>query len=298
MGSLRRLSAVLTVVGLASGAAAAAVTGCSSDDTVTTGDAGGDQETKDAPSEDSGSDTGSDAGIDVVVPPDLPGFVNSMADAICTRFAQCCTQTDPDGGFDKKTCMKSYNTGWEFSGGDLLIPGVSTTNLNYDQTKAKDCLTKVLTFSCPKIGAAEFKAATAACFGVATGKLAVGAAGCHSSVECVTTGWCDVPDGGDGGTCQALLAANTDCTGKPTEACAYRGVGAFCDDVTHKCTPPLSDGTACSPVGQFEGCQSGLCDDNFVCGQNYTIVYPDLDAGPDAAPYPGFCKQFPAGDGG
>jgi hypothetical protein len=306
MRDFKKLTAVFGGL-VASGALISAALMACSDDTLVAASGDGavpipDGSLPDTTPPDMG-DAGTDAPIDA---PSLFEYPPAMGQAICARILTCCSGgagNDAgvfDGGsFDNAACLKLYSdTGWENSLVGTEIPGVvDGGHLVYNKAQANDCLTRLNNggpadggggkFTCGVVGSTEFAAITAACFAAVTGNIAIGTAGCRSSIECVPGSYCAVPDGGTTGTCTALKAVGANCDDSAplfahsaNDECSYRGSGSACiptdGGAPRKCVALRAAGEVC--ITGNEECQSGLCGDDGNCGTNLTLLSPSTCA--------------------
>jgi len=260
---------------------------CSSDGTVVTKDGGSDAPTTETGSDDGGADGGSDTGPDGTSATDaalnLASLPGKIAEATCKALARCCFgNANLDGGapvdggiYDKATCLSDFtNTGFEFS--NTGAAKAAAANVQIDQAKGVECLSKVEALPCTT-PAATFHAARAACFDAFKGKVANGAA-CTVSMECGATSFCKEAAGGS--MCAALRTVGQACgdyqdplnnTDKASEICNHRASGQpplYCDNYdftagdfkqdpnTWTCKAAVANGQRCT---FSDWCAAGIC---------------------------------------
>lgn len=248
--------------------------------------------TTDSPSNDSGVDAPVDAPfVDIDSGLKLDTFAARVADAMCNTLARCCygdakldggAPIDGGGTYNRGACLSVFDgVGYE---GSLVGFQGSASKTSINQTQGADCLKRIEALTC-NLGGVEFQAARAACFGALVGKQAAGQP-CARSVDCAPGNFCNAPAGG-AGTCNALAAANGDCSSFNTgdenkdlaladEICSYRASGApklFCDSIDlangvkpraeWKCAAAKINGQDCA---NSLWCSDGLCNpDTLTC---------------------------------
>jgi hypothetical protein len=275
----RAALAFAAFVGITS-ATALTIEGCSSDDTTAGGplDGGGTDATVDGAVDaraDSPADGGTaDAPVDS--PPDAPLDAPAMADFIpavvrtfCARISSCCLNPST---FDNAKCFAVLNNP---NSGDLLglpafEPSTDGGAATYNPATAADCLSRAAALSCGLVPTAQVKALESVCYGAFTGTRAIGAAGCKSSIDCVTGAFCDLTV--DGGACAALKGANQPCSDPNSLDCSYLGIGNpanFCnfpaDGGASTCQPKLGPDASCNANNDcIDNNCTGVCDDNVV----------------------------------
>ncbi len=329
MRNLARVPAILGALVGASGVLACALVGCGGDNTV--GGDGGDSSTdgtnpdgtnpdgtkpdgnkpdgnkpdgkKDAPSTDSPADA-TDAGDAGDAPEEadvtstdaaaLYAFPNAVNTAYCTRLAFCCDGADA-GAFQLNECVAEFGTtGWLNVG----LADVHGGHINFNPTRAADCLSDIAAVSCGTVTAADIQTQISDCTQAMVGTLAEGASGCNSAWDCAPPAYCDNFGGGTG-KCTALVGVgmpcqdtnlSTDCSelgnGHPDNYCALGdGGGATCET-------ELTNGTGCF---SSTACQSQICDNTLLLCEPSTIFSDPGVAG-------GVCNFFntppDAGGGG
>jgi hypothetical protein len=235
---LSKIRLIALGVGAALAGAGAFVAACSSDDTITTQDAGNDVVTP--PADSGGDDTGLDAGNDsAMFDGSVPDFVEQLAVALCHSAARCCfgTTDPPDGSidagngdagsFDKAGCLKLYReNGWE--GSSRYMDQTDAGSLTLDTVKAANCINGVENVSCNIVGT-DLANLRTACFGAFAGTKAVGTA-CNTALDCAAGEYCKVGSA-DAGTCASTRPVGGACgdngtdLSKVDELCTWRGQG-------------------------------------------------------------------------
>jgi hypothetical protein len=299
--SMRNLSRMTLVVGVFVGSGAAAsltMVGCSGDDTVVPGpDASGDV-TLDGNPDVVSTDGAPDVKSDVIIPITDGGmavkdYAALEATALCKRLATCCFGADASA-FDSTKCINVVGkNGWEGSLSEYLDPTVDQKNLVVEEPSATACINGVSAFACPSITDTELTSLAKTCHQAMHGILKQGA-GCNGSIECGPGLFCR-PGAFDGGTadagdaaapkgaCVPLLAANAPCSvgESQNDGCMYRGyLGApplsclvVTDGGSPVCAQKSALGTDCNYNWE---CATGLCDENYLCAHNYTLVTQGL----------------------
>lgn len=310
----------LTIAGVfaATACAGAAMMGCSDDDTVVA-DAGVDSSkdstvsdgtTGDATPDRVDTDVQDGGGADVL--PDVPAlqdFPRAVTTAACEHIRNCCLV--PVAGWDQKGCIDIFaaSRGWQeverfsayLKAGDAGDGGTPST-LTYDKAKADECLRLTRTFSCGIVKATDEKAMREACGKAISGTIAVGAAGCRASVDCVD-GYCGGFDGGVG-TCLRFADAGQPCgPADPTDPkgdlmCSRYGLGitpaVYCQsgDGGAKCAANLPIDAGCKG---FQQCASGQCDPEPPYGKGVCVTEAVVT---DPGITDGFCDLLTIKDAG
>lgn len=243
-----------------------------SSDTGEPADAGDAAEEGNAVDASDASDAGLDAADAEAGPNPVQIYVQQYAQAFCAGQFDCCQGYD--AGFDDAatgSCESQVLTGtdmWE----STLPTAYNAANLQIDQTQATACLDALNPESCGTITAAQYQAITNACYGVFTGTVAVGGAGCVTSFECAS-GYCRLPSDGGVGMCTPLVATGGACISQDMCSQASQPPTAYCTGTitgsAGTCAPLLADGEVCG--GYDLVCSSGLCTANGSnnCGGNY-----------------------------
>ena len=246
-----------------------------------------------------GTETGvPEAGTDTAPPFDggfvLDTFDRDLATEICRSLARCCFGTPmpaPDGGadggtFDQAKCVADLGL-FGFQGSNVPAAVKDAGNVELDQLKADDCITKVKALKCDLPGP-DYTAVRAACFGAYVGKLAAGQP-CKGVAECQAGNFCKAPAEVDGGVgvCSALRPLDGPCGDNPTslterdEACSYRAGGgsnnycklyepataAYLDAGDWKCAAAGGAGTECFT--------STWCKDTICAESTFTCKTPE-----------------------
>lgn len=344
---MRTLRGALLAVGAAMGAAALAgfaAAGCGDDTSATAGDSGGGDvvadNTTDSPEEATGMDGGTESSnndsgdgqtMDVVVTPDASdaadapvdaydaaavaaaelAFANSLVQAVCNSLAGCCQGGADSGAYAQ--CLNSRSGyGWEgnLPHDYLLFP---YGFVNFDSTKAANCLAAVQALPCGTQTPAQWAAVTQACELVLTGRIGQGQPGCHDSFECTTNTYCNAGNDGGTGTCVPLASQGQPCNTViqspnapiPDYMCSYLGssnTGLFCDLID-----PVDSGAygTCQPLFMTSGanCFSvsdpTYFDDQACAAASGGAICGDLGCGTSTSyPYPFTCTIQDAGGGG
>lgn len=291
---------------VASLASAAILIGCTEDTTVTSLDAGKDATVSETGTPDGASDAGSDVFTTDAPVPTIDSFRSQVADAICDLYAGCCSALDAGaaGKFSKSLCRNNFlQYGFEYSLTGLPTSPVNAANYNFDPTKGQECIGRIQQLKCGSNSAADYKAATQACFAAVSGKAAVGAT-CATTIDCAAGNYCDQTTK----KCAALKAEGATCdpTGQnaANDECSYRSSGVACDTNNKKCVPSIATGQSCAGSSAYSAsCQSGLCDPTtLLCASSAVLVYPPgtyPDGGPfGGTAYEGLCEGLSSPDGG
>ncbi len=236
----------------------------------------------------------------------LLAFPTQLAQAVCARFATCCSPAGDASAFDMSQCVTSYyNYGYQGSttGADRLGSG----NVLLDPAKAQSCLSQVAAVDCSANlrTSAQEKSILSACFGALTGTQQAGQ-GCASAIECAPGLFCtpagaSANDAGYTGICQALRGAGASCadfgvnnSNASETICSYRGsgnTGVVCHNEDLTTGVFFTDAAAwqCAPQQALEAgcnvnvdCTSALCDPGpdpfnnplYVCTNAETFIYP------------------------
>ncbi len=297
---------VLGSVAVGSLGAAGVLSGCSSDTTVAGVDSGtpldattgGDTGSPDG----GGGGDASDAGFTTDAPiPTITSFRDQMANELCTIIGNCCAAADAGasdaGKFDATVCRTRFKTyGFEYSLTGLP-DSPDPSKYTFDPLKGQECLGRIQQLKCGANNAADYKAATDACFAALKGKAAAGAT-CESTLDCAPGNYCDLATT----KCVAIKAAAATCSPTAQNAandeCSYRSSGAACDTNTKQCVGLIATGQECASGSAYNAsCQSGVCDQTTLkCATSAVFVYPSgvyPAGGPVAGTaYEGVCESL------
>ena len=196
----------------------------------------------------------------------IGGTATQIAQTVCPKAYQCCTQSQLSGngqaGTDEASCETMTTSAFE-SDLETIQASQDQKRATFDNAKLQACLTTIRSASCDTLDMTNHLAGIPGCDSFVDPLVAAGGT-CTQDYECID-GWCQQPadmSGGDG-SCQPHAQLGAPCATASCEPGLVCDIGA----TVEICVQPGAIGAACTDLLQ---CTSASCAipsgaDNGVC---------------------------------